>query len=66
MVRSSPAMRIPGLRRSLTRSTVSRRAASPSSAKYSHCIGTSTESAAQSPFTVSMLRAGGQSTMTNR
>ena len=54
----------PGFKRSRTRSTVSRSAASPSSAKYSHCIGTRTESAAQRPFTVSMLSAGGQSTMT--
>jgi threonine/homoserine/homoserine lactone efflux protein len=40
------------------------RSVSPSSAKYSHCIGTITPWAAHRPFSVNRLRLGGQSIST--
>ena len=53
-----------GLRLSLTRSIVARSSETPSSAKYSHWMGTTTPSAAVSALTVRRPSEGGQSTNT--
>ena len=46
------------------RISVSRSSDTPSSARYSHCIGTSTESAAAKALRVSRSSDGGQSIST--
>src|SRR5262249_49928123 len=62
IVSTMPSISSEGLSASRTRSMVFRSCEMPSSAKYSHCIGTSTESAAVSPLMVSRPRDGGEST----
>jgi hypothetical protein len=61
IVRSTPSISSFGLRRALTARIVSLSDDSPSSAKYSHCIGTITPSAAVSALIVSRCSDGGQS-----
>ena len=46
--------------------SVSRSSETPSSAKYSHCIGIKTESLATKALSVTRSSAGGQSSMTKR
>jgi len=62
MVRSTPPISSIGFRVIFTRSIVSIRSVTPSSAKYSHWIGIRTSSAAHRPFSVRSPSDGGQST----
>ncbi len=63
-VRRMPSILSVGLTVWETVLIVSIKADSPSSAKYSHCMVISTESAATSAFSVSILSDGGQSIIT--
>ena len=64
ITRTTPSMTSLGFRRALIFLMVLTRSARPSMAKYSHCMGISTASAAVRALTVSRLRAGGQSMRT--
>jgi hypothetical protein len=61
MVKSMPSITSAGLIVRRRRINVSRSSETPSKAKYSHCIGTRTESLAASAFSVKRSREGGQS-----
>ncbi len=61
IVSTTPSIPSPGLNDAFTRSIVSIRSVTPSSAKYSHWIGMRTVSAAQRLLSVNSPRDGGQS-----
>ena len=61
MVNTTPSINSPGFSDTRILSTVSINSLIPSRAKYSACIGISTESAATNAFSVSKSSAGGQS-----
>ncbi|MNV78448.1 hypothetical protein D3C71_1719360 [compost metagenome] len=64
ITRSRPMICRSALRLACTCLMVLTRSVSPSSAKYSHCMGTITPWALHSPLRVSMLKLGGQSMST--
>ena len=65
IVITTPSTVSAGFRSTRIRSIVSSSSDTPSSAKYSACIGINTPSAATSAFSVSRSSAGGQSSTIN-